>query len=513
MNHGTNQRDFFHGIEAALGRQMRQMHFWVVFSLLYFSAVLTSTFTKELWFDELVSVYVDRLPGLGSVWRALADSADAMPPLFHIATRASHAVISDEATAARLPGVIGYWYACLSAWIFLRRRMSAAYAWYAVAVMLLPSPFYFATEGRAYGMVLGFSGLTLIIWQRCIGPGRRLWHPLGLAVSLCCAVSSHYFAVFLMIPLLLAEFYRMGDAHRGWKRCDWPVLAAIASVFIPLAIHLQLIRAADIYRADVLAAPKLTDGFRFYSDIISGAGPALVAALVAAALMMWWKAEETDDAEPEGLRRVEIVMTIGFLLIPLGVLASSFLVTGMFYPRYGLTAMFGRMFAGAELLRRLCLRRHAVASAFSGVFLVVAGTQRGFDISSSWKRLPSAGEMAETARLTKGPVVVEEAFAYIRAFYYTPPGLASRLWYVPDAKAAMAVIGLGNPDIGLEKLRSQAATFNLRSRERFLEQPGTFYLLVDPLRLGWLLGELERTQARVELSARLPRHWLMKVTR
>jgi hypothetical protein len=492
---------------------MRQMHLWVVFSLLYFSAALTSTFTKELWFDELVSVYVDRLPDLGSVWRALADSADAMPPLFHIATRASHAAISDEATAARLPGAIGYWVACLSAWIFLRRRMSAAYAWCAVAVMLLPAPFYFATEGRAYGMVLGFSGLMLLCWQRCIGAGRRLWHPLGLAVFLCCAVSSHYFAVFLTIPLSLAEFYRMGNAHRGWKRCDWPVLAAIGSVFTPLVFHLPLIRAADIYRADTLAAPKLTDGFRFYSDIISGVGPALGAALVAAAVMMWWKPEETHDAEPEGLRPAELVMTIGFLLIPLAVLASSLLITGMFYPRYGLAAMFGLMFTAAELLRRLCPRRRAVAAAFSGVFLLVAGAQRGLDIASNWKQLPTAKEMAETARLTNGPVVVEEAFAYIRAFYYAPPELASRLWYVPDAKAAMASIGLGNPDIGLEKLRSQAATFNLGSRERFLEQPGTFYLLIDPLRLGWLLGELERTQARVELSARLPRHWLMKVTR
>jgi hypothetical protein len=130
-----------------------------------------------LWLDELVSVYVDRLADLGSVWRALCDSADAMPPLFHIATRTSDAVISDEATAARLPGAIGYWVACHSAWMFLRRRMSAAYAWCAVAVMLLPGPFYFATEGRTYGMVLGFSGLALLCWQPCIGPGRRPWHP------------------------------------------------------------------------------------------------------------------------------------------------------------------------------------------------------------------------------------------------------------------------------------------------------------------------------------------------
>lgn len=134
------------------------MHLWVVFSLLYFSAALTSTFTKELWSDELVSVYVDRLPDLGSIWRALADSADAMPPLFHIATRASHAAISDEATAARLPGVIGYWVACLSAWVFLRRRMSAAYAWCAVAVMPLPGPFYFAPKDGHTGWCLDSAG-------------------------------------------------------------------------------------------------------------------------------------------------------------------------------------------------------------------------------------------------------------------------------------------------------------------------------------------------------------------
>ena len=33
-----------------------------------------------------MGVYVDGLPDLGSVWRALADSADAMPPLFHSVT-------------------------------------------------------------------------------------------------------------------------------------------------------------------------------------------------------------------------------------------------------------------------------------------------------------------------------------------------------------------------------------------------------------------------------------------
>lgn len=491
---------------------MRQMWLWVVFSLLYFPAVLTSAFTKELWFDELVSVYVDRLPDLGSVWRALADSADAMPPLFHIATRASHAAISDEATAARLPGAIGYWVACLAAWIFLRRRMSAAYAWCAVAVMLLPGPFYFATEGRAYGMVLGFSGLMLLCWQRCIGPERRPWHPLGLAVFLCCAVSSHYFAVFLTMPLSLAESYRMGSSYGGRKRCDWPVLAAIGSAFIPVVFHLPLIRAADIYRADMLVAPKLIDGFRFYSDIVSGVGLALVAALVSAAVMTWWKPEETHAAEPDGLFAVETVMAIGFLLIPLAVLASSLLVTGMFYPRYALTAMFGLMLAASELLRRLCPGRRAVAGTFSAVLLLVAGAQRGLDISSKWKQLPTVEEMAETARLTNGPVVVEEAFDYIRAFYYAPPELASRLWYVSDAKAAMALTGLGNPDLGLDKLRPYGG-FNLGSRERFVEQPMTFYLLVNPARLGWLLGELERTRAHVELSARLPRHWLMKVTR
>ncbi len=491
---------------------MRGMRLWVVFSLLYFSATLTSTFTKELWFDELVSVYVDRLPDLGSVWLALANSVDAMPPLFHIATRAAHAVIRDEATATRLPGAIGYWVACLTAWIFLRHRMPAAYAWCAVAVMLLPGPFYYATEGRAYGMMLGFTGLTLLCWRRCIEPGRRPWHPLGLALFLCCTVSSHYYGVFVTVPLALAELYRMRNwNYGGWHRHDWPVLSAIGSVLIPLLLHQPLIRAADVYRADTWAAPKITDAARFYSEIIAGVGPALGAALIAAAVMMWWKPEEAQDG-PEGLHRVDLALATGFLLIPLAVLASSLLITGTFFPRYGLTAMFGIMFAAAESLRRLCPRRRAVAGAFSGAFLAVAGAQRGLDISSNWKQLLTAGEMTETERLTAGPVVVEEAFAFIRATYYAPAELAGRLWYVPDAKAAMASTGLGNPDIGLEKLRPHTG-FNLGTRERFLEQPGTFYLLIDPARPGWLLRELEQRQARVELTARLPRHWLMKVTR
>ena len=58
----------------------------------------------------------------------------------------------------RLPGVIGYWVAFLSAWVFLRRRMSAAYAWCAVAVMPLPGPFYFAPKDGHTGWCLDSAG-------------------------------------------------------------------------------------------------------------------------------------------------------------------------------------------------------------------------------------------------------------------------------------------------------------------------------------------------------------------
>ena len=75
---------------------------------------------------------------------------------------------SDTGSPASPPGS-----SCAAA----RPRLTHGAPW---ALMLLPGPFYFATERRAYGMVLGFSGLTLLCWHPCIGPGRRPWHPLGL---------------------------------------------------------------------------------------------------------------------------------------------------------------------------------------------------------------------------------------------------------------------------------------------------------------------------------------------
>ncbi len=478
---------------------------WALFTLLYFSAVLASAFTKELWFDELVTLYVDRQPTLADVWKALAGSADAMPPLFHILTRAAHGVISNEAAATRFPANVGYWVMCVAVWSFLRRRMPAVHAWTGVAAALLPATFYYATEGRSYGLTLGLAAVAMLLWQRAVEQDRRPIHVAGLAVALCAAVCSHYYAVFLTIPVGLAELYR--TRHSG-KR-DWPVLLAAASILIPLAAHQPLIRAADVYRADLWAAPTILDGPRFYLELLAGIGPAITLALIVGGVAVRFAGEFSQPSDA-GLRPVELVFGMGLLAIPLAVLASAFLITHTYFPRYGMAAAIGLMVVSGEASVRALGRRPTAAACFAGALFLALGIQRAHDVVSNWRNLPTAPAMAAVAAATRGPVVVEEAVTYLNVWHYSPAELRSRMTFVVDADAAMREAKLGNPETSLQKLLPYAP-LRLEKPEPFLRGHREFSLLVHPTRPSWMLRELTSRGATLEIRERWPALWLLSV--
>jgi len=466
---------------------------FIVFSLLYLSATLTSAFTKELWFDEIVSVYVDRLPAMRDVWAALASSADAMPPLFHLFTRACRAVIANEAMAARLPATVGYWVMCLSVWLFLRHRMSPVYAWMGLVPALLPTPFYFATEGRAYGVAVGFSGLALLCWQR-----RKL---VLFVLMLAAAVSSHYYAVFLVIPFGLAELalWRK-DAPR------WAWIAALATPVIPIAVHLPLIRAADVYRADAWAAPRVSLAVTYYLDFVAGIGPAIVFGLAVAGLA--GIVMRSQPADEPGLMFEERALAAGFLVIPLAVLASSLLVTHTYFPRYAMPSTIGFMLAAAEALRA---SRMPTSVVLCGVMLAVLGAQKLEEVRANWNQLPTAADVAAALDAGPGPAVIEEPVTFLKAHYYAPGEGRARLTSLADPVAAIREVKLGNPDLGLLQLRSVAPVTAVPPEEFFAENR-RFQLLVNPTRPDWVLQELRKRGAALEVRRRLPSFWVLQVS-
>ena len=107
------------------------------FALAYLSLALLIGINKPLWYDEIVTLYVCRLPAVRDVWAALIDGVDANPPLFHLLTRASLDLFGDSPFALRLPSMLGFAALCWSIFRFASTRVSDAAAWSGVGFLFL----------------------------------------------------------------------------------------------------------------------------------------------------------------------------------------------------------------------------------------------------------------------------------------------------------------------------------------------------------------------------------------
>src|SRR5262249_45893047 len=109
-----------------------------------------------------------------------------------------------------------------------------------------------AMEGRGYGPELGFTGLALLSWMRADEVRSRRWALPLLAVSVCGAVASHYYALLLVGALVFGELVR--TVVRG--RIDRPVWLALAAAFLPLPVFAKVIASAHSYAALFWATPQ-----------------------------------------------------------------------------------------------------------------------------------------------------------------------------------------------------------------------------------------------------------------
>ena len=222
-------------------------------STLYFVCTDMLAARKPLWYDELVVLHVARLRTLADLWAALRAGADFNPPLYHVATHGTFAVLGAGSLATRLPAMIGFWVMALSLFRFVGRRCGPLYGWVGLLFPLTTGAYgLYAYEGRSYGAVLGCCGLALVCWQSAAEGERRGIALAGLALSLGAAVASHYYAVLLFIPLLLGEMVRWLSR----RRVDPAMGLALLAGLVPLALLLPLIQEAMAYRHSFWARPE-----------------------------------------------------------------------------------------------------------------------------------------------------------------------------------------------------------------------------------------------------------------
>lgn len=472
---------------------------WLIvvgFSIFYFTDVLIRASEKYFWFDEIVTVYMCRLPNLHAVWQALIHGVDYNPPLFYIFTRASKAVLGENLIGMRMPQIIGFWVLCLCLFRFVNRRGGPLAGVIAMLLPIMTGGFYYAYEARAHGITLGFCGLAIVCWQMSLeDPRKRRWL-VALSACLLGAFTVHCYALLIVIPFAIVEIKRNIQS----RRINWPMwFALVLPAAIAVASYVPLFLA---YRSGLGASsfpdqfpPSVTQITSFYDSILWPCITVIVCAvgILAADRVISSRFRSFKQADSSSDAASEILLGAAFLLLPAFGLVLNVVVHGPFFARYYLSAMIGLcMLIGLGV----GTRRHR--DWLAAVLLVVMGCSAGWQFSALlWHRYhgkgedlwePSAGLFLDT---TPGdplaihklllsdagdslPIVVPRGLEFIYLTYYSPR-LRPRLYYVS--------VSNGNYDLpGLRNFRKWCPTeYNPeRALHEFVSSVPHFLVYADP---------------------------------
>jgi hypothetical protein len=401
-----------------------EKHFWrwaSLFTIIFLVCSIARDLRTRLWFDELFTLYLAKL---GSP-QEIVSFNDLSPPLYPIIVHWLLPMIGNDALALRLPATLGYCAMIVCLWGFCRHRLPAAFG-FAASLLTFERGLYYATEGRAYGLVLGCAAGALLCWQMAAECHRR-----GLAIALFAACSSlmvalHYYAIFFLVALFLAEAVRW----RALRKVDFGILAAMVPAPLVLGFHYALFVANQDYGTTFWAQPSLATIAPFYARFLL---PPLILgglAFSVVALLTGSSAHQHESVRKANLPLHEWTLVAALVLMPPAVIVLSMYTTQAFIERYILWTVIGFALLGAADLSVLVRGRAAVGVALIGITIAsIARLEIGPLLETPILRTAEGlrQELDTMARDGTEPIVVANAHAFMELSYYLDPPLRERL--------------------------------------------------------------------------------------
>jgi 4-amino-4-deoxy-L-arabinose transferase-like glycosyltransferase len=221
---------------AAADSARRLARSWPLAGLIVLGAVLrlATLDQQSFWYDEAFTPVHVLHSGLGATLRAVVHHENT-PPLWYLIAWGDARLFGDGALALRLPSALAGILTVPAVWAIgqqLAGRRAALIAAGIVAVN--PLLIWYSQEARAYGLFVLMSALTMLFFVRALDePTLRRMAAFALAGAL--ALLTHYFAVFLLVPMVL--WLLLDRARRP------AALAAIAALVVVGLALLPLISA------------------------------------------------------------------------------------------------------------------------------------------------------------------------------------------------------------------------------------------------------------------------------
>lgn len=495
-----------------LSDKLEQKSSWILcgISVLYLSSMSLLAIRKQLWVDELLTLYAARLPNLNDVWSSLLTGADQNPIPFFLVTRASMALFGDTSFALRLPSILGVLLMSLCLFQFTAKRSSTLYGVVAMLFPLITTAYWYAYEARPYGLILGFGALSLLCWQAATENRYRPLSIICLSLSLAAALSSHYYGIFVFFPLAL------GEAVRTWTRrqIDLPVLASFCFGLLPLMLFLPLIRQAKNNSGVFWSPPRWLDIADFYEWLLLPTALPLLAVVVLLGVYSFRHRSTPDErvVEVQPLPpRHEMAAIYGFIAVPfVAVLLAKFVTQG-FTNRYALPAVIGLSIFVALTAYRLANAKAVVAAGMAlilgGWFGLTAARIVFMGDSANMEPTETLNPIAARDFLrAKGapdlPIVISEHHTFFPLAYYAPPDIASRLVYLADPEASLRLRGHNSAEVGALRLLGPWFHLNVQEFRSYITTQRRFLFYGSIGHWNYILSELEAVNAHIEYLGR-----------
>jgi hypothetical protein len=360
----------------------------------------------------------------------------------------------------------------------------------------------YAYESRPYSLVLGATAAALLAWQRA-ADRPAWWKKLLLTIALACLISSHFYGVFVWIPLCAGELVR---TIRN-KRIDWTMWLAIFAGLLPLPFYLPIARAmsSTYFQAGFWARPSFSnieDTYRFMLDLAMA--PLLIAIVLWAIASKYYRVKKI---ERDPLPIHEVVAVIALMMIPVFAVAVSFVV-GAYTQRYAIAAFVGITIALAFLAWSRSSGSPVLGTAcvlvFSGWFLVKQpGTFSRLRAESHGLPFHAAQPFdgrrwVAAVRQSSMPVAITHTVFYLQAHEYAPADVAPRLVYLINRPAAVQMGMSSTADTNL-MLVSRFAPVPTLAYEDFIASNRHFLVCANTDQPSWLIPYLLKSGARLEL--------------
>jgi hypothetical protein len=404
----------------------------VVFSALCYFKSNSSPF----WFDELLGLSAATAPNLKSLMAALASPVDINPPLYHILMRYSIQLFGLSTFAARLPAFIGMVSFLLCVYLFIARRLTPKYGVLGVLCILSTLVPSYAWDARPYGVVLGLTGLGMILYQRRAIKTDFL-SLAGLVLVSFLLPLTHYYAVAVIPAFLVAELAGVLDG----KAIDWKLV-----ISLPVATLLSLVTVYPLIRTQLHAIAhyhsrgSLTSFISGYGliELNEGFFSLSLLAIVFAFLLPREQEKTESEQTAAGFSFAELGLAVFLFLLPFfGVFITK--VTHAYVPRYFISCSGGM----AILVCYVAFRTLHKQSFGVEAFCLVAFAALSLHLCSAFKQrhnFPGLANLSSAVLHSNIPIIFEDAKDYLQAKELNPSS-AGQFYYAAEPSFALKFEG------------------------------------------------------------------------